>query len=149
MADTKRQKIVDAFLARMREIQPAAGYETDIGSRVWEWRTDFDANDQPDELPALSVCDLPEQSRDDGLHVHALTIQARIFLKSADRTGDARKIIGDVIKAIGTDPEWAGLALGTKPKMDGFIIPPQSFSVAGAAVEVVVEYVTGAFNPFE
>lgn len=147
--DTKRQKIVDAVVERMREIRVAAGYETDLGLRVEDWQTNWDDTD----LPAVSVCDLPEESdkatKDDRKTTHKLPVHVRIFVGKNERTATLRQMIGDVLKAVKKDLRWGGLAFDTWPKQDGFVIPENSFEVAGGAVEFVVEYATGTFDPYQ
>lgn len=147
--DTKRQRIVDAVVERVREIRVAAGYQTDLGERVEDWVTSWDDA----ELPAASVCDLPEESekanKDAKRATHKIPVHVRIFVGKNERPATLRKMIGDVLAAVKKDPRWGGLALDTWPKTDGFVIPEDSFVIAGGAVEFVVEYATDTFDPFK
>jgi hypothetical protein len=147
--DTKRQRIVDKVVERMREIRVANGYQTDVGERVEDWQTQWNE----DELDALSVCDLPEEStkgnKDAKRTTHRLPVHVRIFISKHTRPAELRKMIGDVVQAVKKDLRWDGLALDTEPKQDGFVIPDDAFVVAGGAVEFVIEYMTDTFDPFK
>lgn len=149
MTDTKRQRIFAAVVAQMRTIRTANGYQTDAGALVEEWQTHFDEA----ELPAISVFDMPESSetphRGSVMATHMLPIQVRIFTRSNTPATELRKMIGDVLTAVGKDPRWGGLAIDTVPDKSGFVIPEDSFEIAGAAVSFSVEHMTKTFNPYE
>jgi hypothetical protein len=149
MPDTKRQKIVSAVVARLQEIRVEAGYQTDVGARVEDWRTNWDES----ELPAISVCDLPEQSekgeKDAKKTTHDLPVHVRIFVRTNTPAAELRKMIGDVQQAVKKDLRWGKLALDTMPKQSGFVIPEDSFVIAGGAVEFIVQYMTDTFDPFQ
>lgn len=146
MADTVRQLVVDAVVARMQNILVANGYETDCGALVEDWPRRFDAS----ELPALAVCDLSDESeidhREAGQETHTLTIQVRVMVAEATPAEFLRKAIGDVQKAIKTDLFWGELSTGTYPKRTGMIVPSEAMELAGAAIEFDVAYVTEPFN---
>jgi hypothetical protein len=146
---TLRQKLVDAVVARMREIRIANGYQTDIGATVEDWRTHF----EQDELPAIGVYDLTQTTektdKEQKRTPNTLPVQIRIFAASNTLVTDLRVMIGDVLAAIKKDQRWGKLALDTKPKQDGFIIPKESFEVAGAAVEIEIEYLSDTFDPYK
>ena len=147
MADTLRQKLVDKVVARMQTIRTANGYETNLGDNVEEWLT----HRQGDEGTALGVCDLnndPELGdKQAGRQTNTLKIQLRIF--GAQSPAELRRMIGDCMKAVKKDLRWSGLALWTLPGQDGFIIPNDSFEVAGAAVEFAIEYLSNTFDAYE
>jgi hypothetical protein len=154
MADTKRQKIVDAVIARMQTIRTANEYETDIGARVEDWARRFDEaelKEQPSKA-ILGVYDLPDQVDKEGKNsvgvTRRLRMQVRIFISSATPARELRKMIGDVVEAVGTDITWGYLAMDTEPESEGFIVPNDSMEVAGAAVEFTVVYTTATFDPY-
>ncbi|HEY0101368.1 MAG TPA: hypothetical protein VGB76_20760 [Pyrinomonadaceae bacterium] len=154
MADTKRQKIVSAFIARMQSILTENDYQTDIGARVEDWPRRFaeaDLAEQPSKA-VIGIYDLPDditkENKSSIRVTHRLRMQARIFITSATAPEDLRKMIGDVVKAIGVDVTWGDLATDTEPASEGFIVPQDSMEVAGAAVECVIEYLTDTFDPY-
>lgn len=153
MADSLRQKIVDAIIVRMSSILTTNGYVTNIGSNVHDWRTQL----HEDELPAVSVCDLTaEIVTPDGVSnprrvAHRLGVQIRIHAVRNETPANIRAMIADVTRAIGTDDRWhsggVGLAMTTRPVRDGFLIPQETFEVIGGFVEIEVSYLTEKWNP--
>lgn len=150
---SKRQDIIDLVIARMQTILSSGDYETNLGQNVEDWQTNWD----DDELPALSVCDLVDginfvnEQPTAALQQHALPLQLRIFAKSDTRPADLRKMIADVVKAIGTDQFWtngggAQLALWTKVTSAGIRLNEDSFEIGGAAVEIEIGYFTNSFE---
>jgi hypothetical protein len=151
---TKRQKIVEAVVTRMQSIRTANDYQTDIGARVEDWAQRFDEEElkaQPSKA-ILGVYDLPDEVGKDGKHAigatHRLRMQVRIFISKATPASALRTMIGDVVKAIGTDMLWGFLAMDTEPGSEGFIVPTEAMEVAGAAVEFIVVYTTATFDPY-
>lgn len=148
--DPKRQKIVDAVIARMQLIKVAAGYQTNLGLSVEDWRVDYD--DEELENGALSVCDLVDTStlahnQPDASHqTNVLPVQFRIFTKSSEPASTLRKMIADVYKAIRVDTRWNNLAMWTMPKQSGMVVKPDEFKLGGAAVEIEITYLTETFN---
>lgn len=148
---TIRQKLVDAIVARMSGINGADPYQTTPVS-VEEWPTHYQESDLTGGY-RLGVCDMTNepatQSRHDLNQTNRLKVQVRIFISSATRVTDLRKVIGDVLTAIRVDQFWGGLAQFSEPGQDGFIVPQESLQVAGAAVEFNVVYGSQRFDAFE
>lgn len=150
---SKRQNIFDLVVERMEGIQIADGYQTDLGGNVADWETNWDDS----QLPAVSVCDLVAQI---GFvnsetfapgQMYVLPIQFRIFTKSDTRAQDLRKMIADVVKAIGVDRFWADgdgkkLALWTRVTASGIRLQEDSFEIGGAAVEIEIAYLVTSFE---
>jgi hypothetical protein len=110
---SKRQQIVNAVDARFKAIKIANGYNTDLGNKVYRWKsTDIDRI----ETMALiyrdlkaPVLDAPHNKSD-----HNLLFEADIIAKAGTLTDDeVRKMLDDVNKAIGVDWTWGGLAIRT------------------------------------
>jgi hypothetical protein len=152
MPESKRQKIVSAVVARMEGISVADGYETDLGETVRDWKVNY----QEDELPALSVCDTVADidfvngNIDAPSQQHRLPVLLRVFCKSDTPAEELRKMVSDVIKAVGGDPGWTvdgkRLAMFTRVTKAGIIVPNESFEIAGAAVEIEITYLAGRFE---
>jgi hypothetical protein len=150
---SKRQNIIDLVIERMEGILIANGYETDLGGSVADWQTNWDDS----QLPAVSVCDLINKRANVGGHPVAqsqqcaLPLQLRIFTKSDERPTELRKMISDVIRAIGTDQFWTDgdgkkLALWTLVTDDGIRLTEDSFEIGGAAVEIEIGYLVTSFE---
>lgn len=149
MPSTFRQDLVDAVIAAIENIQIANGYQTDLGLRpIEDWPRRFDQ----EELPVVGIHDLTEteekESHSSIAEKRLLPLVVRISTASSTPAATLRQYIGDVQTALGKDPTWGGKAIDTKPKQNGFIIPEQAFEVAGAAVEVEIEYCTRPFDSF-
>src|SRR4051812_1029629 len=115
--DSKRQRIIDAIIARMQGISIGTGYKTDLGAHVEDWQTNW----SEDDLPGLSVCDLingPTQANnqlDAGAEYNILPVQLRIFCKFDRPAAELRRMQADIWTAIKVDSRWNGLARGTRP----------------------------------
>jgi hypothetical protein len=159
MADSKRQKIVDAVKTRMAAILTAGGYATNLGQNVEEWSTHLQGEDIP-AAGVISVCDMvataaeqPNRSNPRET-VWLMPIQIRIFLpKNRLTMANLRTAMKDVSRAIRQDDRWkvdgVGLVMISRPLREGPIIPEDSFEIAGAIVEFEVQYITQKFNAEE
>lgn len=156
MADSKRQKIVDAIIARMETILTANGYDTDLGTQVADWRLNWQ-DDDLGETGAISVCDLPAEAvqapgrANPGETIWLMPVQIRFQFRRADTIAElVRKGIRDINAAIRTDDRWKvnniGLAMITRPSKEGPMIPEDSFEIVGGVVEFEVQYITQKFN---
>ena len=156
MADSKRQKLVDAIVARMQTILTANGYETDLGTNVADWRLNWQ-DDDLGSTGAISVCDLvaeaaPTAGRQNPQEtIWLLPVQIRFQFKRTDTIAElVRKGIRDINAAIRTDDRWTvsnvGLAMITRPLREGPIIPEDSFEIVGGVVEFELQYITQKFN---
>jgi hypothetical protein len=157
---TKRQRIVDAVVARMQAIRTANGFETDAGALVAPWAVRFDEEElssRPSKC-ALAVYDLPDEvskeSKSSKGSTHRLRFQVRVFVTKGDRAEQLRAIIGDIVSAVGSDTLWTEeatgkyLAMDTEPGEEGFVVPQEAMEIAGGAVEFTVVYATALFDPY-
>lgn len=127
-------------------------FETDLGANVGDWEVNWQGN----ELPALSVCDTVADldfvngSVDAPSQKHVLPVLYRIFTKADARAAKIRKMLGDVVAAIGIDPYWTvegkKLALFTRITKAGLIVPAENFEIAGGAVEAEIVYLVNSFE---
>lgn len=159
MADSKRQKIVDAVKTRMAAISTLNGYATNLGSNVEEWTQHL----QQEDIPAagvLSVCDMvAEAAGTDGRSdpretIWLMPIQLRIWLpKHRTLMANLRTALKDVNRAIRQDDRWkvagVGLVMISRPLREGPIVPEDSFEVAGAFLDFEVQFINQKFNSEE
>lgn len=152
MADSIRQQIMTALDTRMKAILTAGGYETDLGTSVFEWRTE---NLDDSQLPALvwrdiaaGVSDQADDGAAMGSHAHALTVEIEIITSGSTAPAAVRKMIADVYKAIGVDDTWGGLALATAPREDETEHDQAEKKIAGATIRAVIIYETLSFDPY-
>lgn len=154
MADSIRQKIVDAVKSRFQGILTSGGYQTDIGSHVFVWKgSDF----APKELPACDIRDVRDDIDNTVVSTrrehHKLTIEVAVAVADGtDSMKTARKAIADVYRAIGVDRYWtvsgARLAFDTELKSDESGIEQRETTLAGSKITFVVNYRTAVFDPY-
>lgn len=149
MADSKRQLIINAVDTRFKTILVSGGYETDLGQNVFEWRT---AALPVANLPGIVLRD-PECSVSSdvaiGQHEYELKVEAEINVAEGSSTpGEIRKMIADVIKAIGVDITWGGLAQRTEPIEDTINMDQKEKIIGGALVSFLIIYRTNAWNAY-
>lgn len=154
MADSRRQDIIDAILARFRLILIASAYETDLGKNVHVWRDTATTPFQPDELPALNLRDASNAVEQllYNKHEHSLTITAQGFVASGAVAADVRKCLADLYKAIGVDRKWTvatvALAFDTLPVGDEFTVQQNGTAIAGFVLTFIVKFRTTSYDPY-
>ncbi len=102
MADSIRQQIFDALMARLQTISVANGYETTLGANVDERRT---TPWQETELPGLNVSEGDEEVTAQGeVHIFSLDINIEVTVTGTASQDQVRKTIADVTQAVGKPP---------------------------------------------
>ena len=152
MADSIRQRIVDAVDTRLKTILVANGYESNLGRSVFAWH---------DRELAVEVIDLPciiwrDTDCDDsnatvgtlGYHLHALRMECEILDNRDAIPVMLRKEVADVIKAIGTDTTWGGLANRTNPISHTLEVNQTEKLEGRATITFQIEFYTSKLNPY-
>ena len=146
MAESKRQQIVTAIDARLKTIRVVNGYETNAGNNVYEWRSSAMIES---ELPGLIYRDTQEtEALSIGYQVHTLTIEIEGYVVGNAAPANLRKLIADVIKAIGVDSLWSALAEDTRSVEETIQVEQEERRIAGTRIKIEVDYRTGIFNPY-
>ncbi len=143
MANT-RQSIIDTIDTQLKTILTANGYDTDLGSNVFEWRQ---VPLQASELPALIYRDAMSETEIIVLdkHTHKLTLEVEVKTEPGAIDGTlARKMIADVVKAIGVDHTWGALAIKTDPLNSEIIFDEggKEKIISGAIINFEIMYRT-------
>lgn len=152
MADSIRQQIVNSLTTRLEGILVNKGYETNLARNIFEWRTtDF----QESELPGLVVRDTNEDVVVRGSnHEYTLTFELEAKIKNSPPTAlttaiESRKVIADIIKAIGVDPNFDDLVQDTRPvSNDSLNLEQKDKKVASLIMKIEIRYLTKRFSPF-
>ena len=153
----KRNSIMSAVVTRMQGILISAGYYSNLGSNVFEWRpkvvTEGGASYVPTEqteLPALHIRDTADETeRADlsGNEDHTLAVEIEIAHEATATGVTMRKHIEDVRKAIGVDQSWSGLALHTDSAMTMETVRLQADrTFFRTLIRLRIAYTTSAFN---
>ena len=150
MANSKRDGIITAIDTRMKTIKTTAGYETGIGTNVNWWL--MAPLDPDSDLPAICLKDRDRiEWSGIGEHLHSLEISAEIYIKPTytAAAGTMRKAIADMIKCIGVDVTWGGLAQDTLlPPEDNLTIEQQEYCLIAVGFKFVVQFLTNAWDPY-
>lgn len=155
MGDSKRQKIVDAVITRLKLINGTGSYTTNVDNRVFD--NPIVGDQSSGELPFIGVYDLTAQATPSSTGrtyetVHAMSIGIRGFCTrgSAQSAANARNLIKDIQTAIRQDDKWTvtgvPLAMQTRQVSDGIARDSNTFEVDGCEVEIEVQFKTLKFN---
>ncbi len=151
MADSKRQKIVDAVIARMKLINGAGSYSTNVGSRVEDSRTNW----QQSEMPAISVFDgdaiaHPTSEANALSTIHEMSVLIKGFTEQGTTAANCRTLMKDILTAIRQDDRWTvggvKLVMQTRAGRESITRNPDSFEVEGCEVEIMIQFITQKFN---
>jgi hypothetical protein len=151
MADSKRQRIVDAVVTRMKLINGSGSYTTNVANRVEDSRTSWQQN----ELPAISVFDgdaiaNPTSTAEPKAVIHEMPLIIKGFCEQGTTAAAARTLLKDILTAIRVDDKWTvsstTLVMQTRPGRESISRDPESFEVEGCEVEAMVQYKTLKFN---
>ena len=142
----KRQQIVDKVKERFALIRVANGYQTDIGLKQTEWNPGpKGADPEADELPGHDIRDEVErtviQNKNSGVYERQLevTVIAEVREEGPGATL-ARRALEDMIKAVGVDQTWGGLARRTVPIEDDINVDELGQQIGAARIKFTVEY---------
>ena len=141
-----RQQIVDAIKVRLAGITTANGYQTDIGLKQTEWDPGpKGADPEADELPGHDIRDEVEtastKDKNSGTFDRELEIVVIAELKEPGPGATlARRALEDLIKAIGVDPTWGGLARRTLPVEEDINDDELGQQIGAARLRFKVEY---------
>ncbi len=139
---TTRQQIINAVIARLQTIAIANGYSADLADNVHEWPA---LNVSLDKMPAAIVTDPGGQIDDAGVigrTDHSLQVEIELIAKGATAVADIRALVGDVLTAVGTDPEWSGLAVDTTATGVQIAVEEHKHLFAGAQIDLEILYRT-------
>lgn len=139
---SSRQEIVDAIKARLQTIQAANGYDTDLGLHVFEWKVTAFSDS---ELPGVCFRDTEQTVAEltGGFRNVSLTVELILGAASGAATPSiVRQGIGDVVRAIDSDPTWGGLAWDTAIQSDEMFMDHDGKLTGLAKVTAVVKYQT-------
>lgn len=152
MADSRRQKLVDAIVARMKLINGTGDYELDLDNRVKDSESNWGEND----YPAVSVYDGDAEANptSPGAYtetIHAMSVMIEGFTgQHADGPKNARKLLKDINTAIRVDDKWivsnVPLAMQTREVRSNITRDQANFQVEGCQIEIMVQFKTPKFN---
>lgn len=142
-----RATIISAIKTRMQSILTTGGYQTNLGSHVYVWRT---VPIVQDETPALvirdtidEVIDLTEGSGYSMPSQHQLRVELEVVVSDTTATiGTVRDCYEDVMQAIGTDETWSNNALRTVELSNEMVTDQERDTIGGIIINLRVDYRT-------
>ena len=143
---SKRQDIVTAVKTRMATVTTANSYTSNVGQKVFEWQlTPVNSSDLPCILmsdPVESNLGPPPEANKNSAHrTFGLEFEVSLLLAETDQTATkARVASGDLIRAIGTDQQWGGLARRTEPVSDELMLDAEGVRISGVRMKFTIEY---------
>lgn len=137
---TTRQQIINAVIARLQTITTGNGYSADLGSNIFEWPA---LNISKNKLPAAIVSDPVDQYKEYWSSNHVdRDLRVEIELIAKGTPDIARELAGDVLRAIGTDYTFGGLAMETEPVSIELDVKEEEYLFSGASIALTVKYRT-------
>jgi hypothetical protein len=149
MADSIRQQIITKLDTRLKAILIASGYKTNLGQRVFDWR---DPAFGQTDLAGLSYRDVSTGNVEtvtiawpDSLQEFPLTVEMEL---KGTTPAVMRQMMADVLKAIGVDPTWDGLAISTEYLGDETDTEEQEAVIGATTMRILITYRTKAWDPY-
>ena len=147
MADSIRKRIMTAFDTRLRTIRVVNGYATNAGANVYDWLT---TNLAVSSLPAITYKDPVVSGGEvvtiagpvDSQREFEMDVECTLISNGAGIRAVIRDMIADLIRAIGVDPTWGGLALSTDLSGDDTEIEQHEETIGSCTVKTRVIYRT-------
>lgn len=137
-----RQQLVTAVEAALAGIRKTNGYATNAGATLQPWRTRMLGKDE--DRPALTVRDPADviARTTYGLDSHGLTLEVEGATDGDATAADLRELAADLLKALGADPTWGGLAEDTALTGVRLDVVQDGIPTGMVTVTAVVQYET-------
>lgn len=138
---TKRQQIMTAVGTRLGTITLANGYVTNLGTNVSYW------HDLPLEYAQEALVyrdESQDYSQANRVQDCLLHVELEAVVLGATRAGDA---LSDLIRAIGVDATWGGLAVSTQLVRDEIAVETDGREVAQVLLQFDIAYRTPLWQP--
>jgi len=152
---SKRQDIVDAIVTRLQGIGvgnvvtvggDSYTCQTDVGGRVESWRAEpYGEND----LPAINVRDMLDPLEEEGVvgkTDHALRLEIACLVKGGTSVSEARNALRDMLRVLGSDETFGGLAYRSRPGVAEFAVEQASERLVGFTLDLLVAYRTARWD---
>ena len=141
MADSIRQQIITALDTRLKTIRTASGYQTDAGAHVFDWEERTLDDSELDAIVYRDRQNAPAAATLSKLLHYTITVEIELKTKAAGNTAARlRKMLADILKAIGTDETFSGLATRTTPGQDEIDIQQDDKIKGQARLTISIEY---------
>ena len=146
----KYQKIINAIEDRFLEINRGNGYYSDLGEHVYVNKSNkLIASSDESAINIQDISCTVQGPRSGGMvnyFDHALLIESTLHFIGGTAITEIREGIADVMRAIGEDITWDGLAINTYPPEGSeffvLVYDHEEQIIVGAKVYFIVEFRT-------
>ena len=147
MADSIKKRIIAALDTVLKTILISNGYSTNAGQNVYDWITQ---NLPISSLPAYAY----KNTGDTGgrivtiagpvnsIREYILNLDVNCIAQGSTTRSQIRDMMADLMRAIGTDQTFGGLALYTEFSGDETAIEQQEETVGSTTVKIAITYRT-------
>ena len=147
-----RQQLIADLFTRLKTIQIANGYQTDIGRNGFRWKASEFA---PINVPGFTLNDVDQVSTEapSGFRGYVLNLEILVALAAATSTADTLILADtDIFKCVGLYPFFANIAQlgqahihynGTE-----FAVQHQETIISGLKAKYEIRYRTKLWDPF-
>lgn len=140
----KRHEILVAIGDRLREITIPNGYHTDIGVYTAYWVTDLTEYGSS----AVTWRDPEEETIvNNRFHDNSLSVELEAIVFTTIPLLDGCLLLADLIKAVGVDPTWGGLAIKTDIAGNEKTVETSGQTAVRVILNLQILYRTPLFNP--
>jgi hypothetical protein len=139
---TVRQSIITALITRLKEILIVNGFQTDIGTTVYEW-LDYAVNETV--LPCINVKDTTDQIEITEVHIQRRILTVTLQVIDDCTIDEMRAYVGDIYSAM-KDQYFGQYDL----IIDGDIIDKEHEENVfyGGLITMNLKYATKPFDPY-
>lgn len=143
---SKRQDIITELISKLATITKTNGYATDIGSKVYEWKTTDVGSDEENcivvwDTNSKVIEPYEEEDNTDPKHWKQLTVKMVVVTSGATTAANLRSMIADVYKLIGLNVTWGGNAWETILEGDEMILDQQKKLYGATEITINIVYV--------
>ncbi len=151
MPDSIREQAVQALETLLATITTVGGYNTNLGNKIYRGS---DRALEVEELPGAIIVEGQESSdsevtMDRDHHYLNISIEARKeYADTENYQQEGNKMLADIIKVIGTDPDLGGLVIDITNQGNIIDRPEAEAQIAGVDIALLVHYRTQHLDPY-
>lgn len=150
MTDPKRQTIMEKLEDQLQTILTTGGYNTNLGSNVFEWRDLESINES--SLPCVEYRDTRDvtigQTFGTGQQEHLLNVELTVIMASSTPKV-MRQTLADIITCLGANLTLGGNCTDIMPISDEeTILEHENKKYFGLKIVIQIQYVTTDWNAY-
>lgn len=145
----KYQNIINAVETRLKTIKTSNGYASNVGNSVYIWRTESISEKK---LPAITIRDTGDEllsTLNGDFQTFRLSLDLDIATANKESTTaitEVRTLRKDLLKAIGTDLTFGGLAITTDYGSSDVLVDSAANTISGVLIKISITYRISAWE---